>query len=70
MGRQGWRCLRVRSHAGNALYKDAIDVAPPPIFAWLKGLDNRVARRVKVFGSMLVRRAVTAADVAANQTDP
>jgi hypothetical protein len=31
-----------------------VNVAPAPIFAWLKGLDNGMLGRVEMFGSMLV----------------
>jgi hypothetical protein len=45
-----------------------IDIAPPPIFSWLKGFDNWMIRGVEVLGSVFVFGGVATADMTADQT--
>jgi hypothetical protein len=45
-----------------------IEVTPTPVFAWFKGLDDRMVGVVKMFGGMAIWGRVAAADVAADQT--
>jgi len=51
------------------LEHDLVDVTPAPVFPWLEGLDNGVIGRVKMLGSVLIFRIVTAADMPAFQTE-
>jgi hypothetical protein len=44
-----------------------IHITPAPVFSRFKGLDDGVARGVKMLGGVLVLGAVAAADVAAFQ---
>jgi len=46
-----------------------VHVAPPPIFARLKRLHDRVVCGVEVFGGVLVLRTVATTHVATNQAD-
>jgi hypothetical protein len=45
-----------------------IDIAPAPVFAGLEGLDDGMLRAVEVLRGMLVRRAIAAANVTADET--
>jgi len=47
---------------------DLVDVAPLPIFAWLGAFDDRMFRRVKMLGGVLIFRTVAATHVATVQT--
>ena len=49
------------------LEHDLIDITPAPIFTGLEGLDNGMAARMEMFGSVLVFRRVTAANMPANK---
>src|SRR5437016_3651659 len=40
----------------NMLHVCLVDIAPPPIFSRLEGLDNRMVRSVEVLGGVLIRR--------------
>ena len=51
------------------LKHELVDVTPAPVFPWLEGLDNGVVGRVKMLGSVLILRIVTAADMPAFQTE-
>jgi hypothetical protein len=44
-----------------------IDITPRPIFAGLKGLNNRMSGRVKMFRGVTIRRRITATHMAAGQ---
>src|ERR1700682_1366413 len=46
-----------------------VDVAPAPVLARLKRSDDRVAGATEVSGSVLVRRAVAAAHMAAGHAE-
>jgi len=46
-----------------------VDVTPSPVFPWLEGTDNRVLRRVKVFGGMLILGIIAAANMPAFETE-
>lgn len=46
---------------------DLVHIAPAPVFAGLERLDDGMFRGMKMFGGVLVLRAVAAADVAADQ---
>src|SRR5215469_16103417 len=50
------------------LEHDLVDVAPAPVFARLKGLDNRVVGGVEMLRSVLVFRRIAAAYVPADET--
>src|SRR4051794_35548920 len=52
--------------ASQRLKEQVIRVAIAPLLTGLKRFDDRVLRGVKVFGRVLIRRAITAADVAAD----
>lgn len=47
------------------LKHDVVDVAPAPVFPWLKGHDDRMLGRVKVLGGVPVPGTVATADVTA-----
>src|SRR5450755_2644690 len=47
-----------------------INVAPPPVFARFERLDDRVPGLLVVRGGVLVRRGITAANVAAVEAEP
>jgi len=49
------------------LEHDLIDITPAPIFTGLEGLDNGMAARMEMFGSVLVFRRVAAANMPANK---
>lgn len=49
--------------------EDLINVAPDPILTWLERLDNRVVRRVKMLGGVLVLGRVTAAHMSTNAAE-
>src|SRR5689334_9023814 len=49
--------------------EDLINVAPGPILPWLERLDDRVVRRVKMFGGVLVLGRVTAAHMSTNAAE-
>jgi hypothetical protein len=46
--------------------KEIVRVAVSPFFALFEGLDDRVLRRVVMFGRVFVRARIAAADVAAD----
>ena len=46
-----------------------LDIAPPPAFGRVITFDDRMPRRVKVFGRVPARRLVTASDMPARATD-
>ena len=46
------------------------DVTPAPPFRWIKGFDNRVPGRVKMFCSVPIWRLVAATDMATGAADP
>ena len=54
-------------YALRRLEHDLVDVTPAPIFAGLEGLDNGMAAGMEMFGSVLVFRRVTAANMPANK---
>jgi hypothetical protein len=47
-----------------------VHVAPHPLLTGLKGLDDRMARVVKMFGGVFVLGVVAAANMAAGLADP
>jgi hypothetical protein len=49
--------------------RDAVDVAPHPIFAGLEGADDGMAALFEVFGGMFFRRIVAAAYVPAGHAE-
>ena len=51
-------------------HPDLVLEAPAPVLAGLERADDRVARRARVSGGVLVRRVVAAADVTAAEADP
>src|SRR4051794_25193183 len=59
---------------GRGLEHQLVGVAPAPVLSLLKAADNGVMRTIEVLGGVLIRRRVTAADVAAgeaqSQVDP
>src|SRR5262249_47369907 len=60
---------RLDAERGHRVEHLPIDVAPAPVLAGLEAADDRMMRRVEVFCGVLVRRIVTAADVAAGQAE-
>ena len=50
--------------------QDLIDIAPAPSLGWIVTLDDRMFRRMKMPGGVLVGRIVAAADVTAGAADP
>jgi len=46
-----------------------IDVTPTPVFAWLKGLNKGMIRRVEMLGGMFVFRGIAAAHMSTDQTE-
>jgi hypothetical protein len=59
-----------KNRVGSRVKINFIHITPTPLFARLKGLDNRMAAGVKMLGGVLVLGAVTTADVAAFQAKP
>ena len=49
------------------LEHDLVDVAPAPVFTGLEGLDNGMASRMEMPGSMLILRGVAAANMPADK---
>ena len=67
-GRSGYLLiLRMPARRGQRLRFDRLLglVAIKPLFTGLEARDDRMTRGVKMFGGVLVRRAVTTADVPA-----
>jgi hypothetical protein len=58
------------SSFGKSFVKHIVNVAIAPIFARLKGFDNRVIARVKMFCRVFIRGIVAAADVPARFAKP
>jgi hypothetical protein len=46
-----------------------VNVTPAPIFAWLKGLDNGMLRRVKMLCCVFILRGIAAAHVSADKAE-
>jgi len=46
-----------------------INVAPSPAFRWIVAFDDRMPGGVKMLGGVAVRRAITAADMAAGSAE-
>ena len=59
----------ISGNFGIQLQKHIIDVAPPPVLARLKGLDDWMAGVMVVLGSMLVWGVIAAADVPTGQAN-
>jgi len=49
------------------LEHDLVDIAPAPVFTGLEGLNNRMATRVEMFGSVLIFRRIAAANMPADK---
>jgi hypothetical protein len=59
------RCLSARKIEHYFFY-----ITPAPPFRWIKGFDDRVPGRVKMFCRVPIWRLVAATDMAAGAADP
>src|SRR5438270_1169004 len=66
MGAHGYLPAKF-DYKSRLLKHDLVDVAPAPVFSWLKRLDNRVIGRVEMLRRVLVLRGIAASDMPANQ---
>ena len=49
---------------------DLVHITPPPILSWLKRLNDRMLRRVKMFSRVLILRRVAARSMPADEAHP
>ena len=59
------RCLSARK-----IEHYFVDITPAPPFRWIKGFDDRVPGRVKMFCCVPIWRLVAATDMATGAADP
>lgn len=59
------RCLSARK-----IEHYFVDIAPAPPFRWIKGFDDRVFCRVKMFCSVSIWRLIATTDMATAAADP